>query len=208
MIDKIRKNKNGGERMKKGLIVSIMAAAALLFTFNGTAQAIPFTDTVNFSGDGEYDGADYKIIFDMLIWPDFTYEHVLDSVPSGATLNSADLSLTHMLNGDWSIMNFIGEVWYARSGGDIFIGDLSFSLCAWTTDTWTLGSDVLDEISSTDPLSLTVKLSQPMLIPIDGILALDESVLAGDYTPIPEPATMILFGSGLLGLAALRRKRS
>jgi hypothetical protein len=30
--------------------------------------------------------------------------------------------------------------------------------------------------------------------------------MSGDYTPTPEPTTMLLFGSGLIGLAGFRKK--
>jgi hypothetical protein len=38
-------------------------------------------------------------------------------------------------------------------------------------------------------------------------IRLDESILMMDYTPIPEPGTLVLLGSGLLGLGAFRFRR-
>ncbi len=40
----------------------------------------------------------------------------------------------------------------------------------------------------------------------DGYFSVSEIQAFGEAAPVPEPATMILFGSGLIGLAGLKRK--
>jgi hypothetical protein len=47
------------------------------------------------------------------------------------------------------------------------------------------------------------------ILPAAGVILFLVSATAGvyDVNPIPEPATMLLFGSGLIGIAFLGRKR-
>ncbi len=148
----------------------------------------------------------------------FTYEYthnigILD--PEALNIVSANLALTHYGNNN----NDNGEIWFSYTEGNITIGQLSTSNgSTWVTDTWSLSQDILTAMTSTNPWSLTVKLTENTNG--NDSIHLDKSVLSGMYNSVeeslggnvtlgqisvPEPSVLSLLGIGLFGLLARRK---
>ena len=72
---------------------------------------------------------------------------------------------------------------------------------------------IVNNLSTSAPSSIYAYVDNAVLISFDFVGIFSESSLeqvnflyGTDYAPIPEPATMFLFGTGLIGLVALRKK--
>jgi PEP-CTERM motif-containing protein len=165
----------------------LLACLFLVFTVS-SANALIITDsspTLLDSGWGAaywLDGAtDYV-----------EYEHSVTYDPMFATINSATLTINFVDDSDRGFQ--------AKSEWGLGTGDF--------TD-WDFGEidpgafDFNIATSSVEDGILAVKIWSTW-----GDFGVSGSSLSVDYNPVPEPATMLLFGLGLLGVAGVSRKKS
>ena len=191
--------------MKKKVFAGL-STGFLVLGMVGMANAAPFTDMIDFDEEVAA-GVTYTEI-----WDDYSYSHTLPGLttPDFALLD-ATLSLRHVNNSANASNNNSGEIWFSsiENDVDIILGQLSDSSgTVWVTDTWTLSADVLALMTSVNPWQLTVRIYDTT-VGHDN-LRLDWSSLTGTYeetAPVPEPATMLLFGTGIAGFAGSRFRR-
>jgi len=198
-----------GKEMRACLCVSILTVIFLLSGID-SAHAIPFTSIVDWNDHTDNTGVGYKVITDPIGDNSnyaFTYTHSLNLVPAGEKLNNAELQITHKNNLNINLFGL--EVWFADADSNTLIGRLGNSQLLiwgyWRTDSFTLSPAILQEIQSNSPWALTVKLREGTSG--SESIWLDKSVLSGDYTPAPEPASIMLVGLGLAGFLARRKQK-
>lgn len=189
-----------------------LATGLLLVGLAGRANALSFSNTIDFTGHTS-GGVTYTEVTD-----DFSFTHTIPGLTTPPDhLTDATLSIRHYGNAD-----NLFEAWFssAENGkADIAIGELGKSSSGWKTDTFTLSAAVLNLMDNGSPWSLKINLKECAWLDWldNGKLKLDYSTLAGHYTtdsngtggptPAPEPATMILMGTGIAGLVRAYRKK-
>lgn len=182
--------------MKKLLI--ILCALSLVFGMVGAAGATPitFTDSTIFYSDHTDPNVDLvsyggsyvnklEYITDWVMWTHhFTFDPEVDEVLSG--------TLTVMLKDDT-------DPWYQPF-------EFAFG---WAEDgTWDFGEVNNGSYSYDVSASYLADGSFTIMIAsVGGDFFINQSDLEITYEPIPEPATLILFGTGLIGLAGLGKKK-
>ena len=215
--------------MKSRLLV-LFAVGLFIFGISSLAVAVP----INFNFSATVDATGFGLSASEAVSIDYTYDPGTTPVYSSTSskVDYGPVYGTLLMGGD--TVNINGRVsirdeslpggsadWYNFYAANYNVGtSLSGTINGIGPDYFSLyflNQSTLDMMNSTDLPSSTSFVDKADLMRLDfmdqyteGARAIKEFASSDEFnftgTPVPEPATMLLLGSGLVGLAGFRRK--